>query len=237
MTDTKLFAKSPDEPNDNEELEDDKELEDEDEEEEEDEAKTESGVRDESQFHTGAAQAGQPFGTQPVQGRRGGGENRGITANIMRSINPPPLPLIPHEDHVRILVAEAQADEEFKFAANRAQVERVGEKQRLISEVSAAANQAIFYPQVDFSGNAKIREAAAAVKVDPKAVRADIDAHRQARANREKIRQPAQQGAVSQIVGTGAGGDAESQQAHVARTPLTGTEKRRQDTALANREP
>lgn len=117
-------------------------------------------TRNEREFHTGAAQAGQPQGTQPQQGL-GGGKSDAKSAKVqMRPLSPTlPMP-IAHEDHVRILVAEAQADEEHKFAVNRAEVEgTIASEQTVADALAKSQTQPMSYPQMDFTQNNQLREA------------------------------------------------------------------------------
>lgn len=195
--DPRKLSLMPDEPEPDEEDTDEEKDE---EEEDEDNEKTEGGTasgRNERQFHTGAAQAGQPEGTQPQQGL-----GRGAAANAKRATVPPPfIPMVPHEDHVKVLVAEAQADEANKFAANRLQIEQINATQDRITKAMKDANLGpILYPEMDFSPNDKIREAgmkAQQALSDNSAQKKNLEATKKARAERDKVRQKAAQGGVA----------------------------------------
>ena len=157
-----------------------------------------NGQNNASELHTGAAQAGQPEGTQPEQGLGSGGSSGSGTSgtNAGRTQLPPPIPIIAHEDHVRVLVKEAHADEVAKFAGNRAQVEKVNDDQNKIAGVMEKAVAVIAYPQMDFSPNDKAR-AEAKKAADPNALKQDIEAHKKFRKERDQVRQKAGQGAVA----------------------------------------
>lgn len=201
----KLSMAATDEPEpDEEEMDNEKEENDEDEEEGEgQQGGSQAGGRNEREYHTGAAQAGQPQGTQPQQGLAGGsgGSGGGGGSQSQRNQIPQPIPLIPHEDHVKVLVKEAQADEANKFAANRLQVQQVNQTQQAITKAMQDAQvMPIPYPEMDFSPNDKIRAAgmkAQQALSDPSAKKKALEATKKARAERDKIREKAARGGVA----------------------------------------
>lgn len=142
--------------------------------------------RNERELHTGAAQAGQAPGTQPQQGLGGGGGGGGKSGGgevKMRPLSPCIPAPIAHEDHVKILVAEAQADEEYKFATNRADVEgALATEQTVADALKKSKMVPPVYPQMDFSNNDQLREAStkemkaeADVKAKEKALKAQLE--------------------------------------------------------------